>query len=152
MRQHKQHTKEDHIEIYAMKQAGKKQNEIASRLGVYPCTITRELGRNTGIKGYRPKQAHQRALQRRIAAHKAVKMTQKTIDYIESRLCKDHSPEQICEQMKLDPHRSGPTVSHERIYQHIWRNKAVGGQLYKHLRIIGTKRKRKRRNSFCNSG
>ncbi len=41
----------------------------------------------------------------------------------------------------------GPAVSHERIYQHIWQDKAQGGTLYKHLRIGGTKQRRKRRNS-----
>jgi IS30 family transposase len=49
--------------------------------------------------------------------------------------------------MVNDPHWTGPTVSHERIYQHIWQNKQEGGNLYKHLRIAGTKQKRKRRNS-----
>jgi len=147
MREYKQLTEEDRIEIYAMKQAGKQQNEIASKLGVNPGTISRELARNTGFRGYRPKQAHQRALYRRTKARKAVKMTPKTINYIECKLTQEHSPEQISERMKLDSQWSGPTVSHERIYQHIWRNKANGGQLYKNLRIIGTKRRRKRRNS-----
>lgn len=147
MRKYCQLTEEDRIEIYAMKQAGKQQNEIASKLGVNPGTISRELARNTGFRGYRPKQAHQRALYRRTKARKAVKMTPKTINYIECKLTQEHSPEQISERMKLDSQWSGPTVSHERIYQHIWRNKANGGQLYKNLRIIGTKRRRKRRNS-----
>jgi IS30 family transposase len=147
MREYKQLTEEDRIEIYAMMQAGKKQNEIASILGVNPGTVSRELARNTGFRGYRPKQAHQKALHRRTAARKAVKMTPKTIDYIECKLSQQHSPEQISDRMKLDSQWSGPVVSHERIYQHIWRNKADGGRLYKHLRIIGTKRRRKRRNS-----
>jgi transposase, IS30 family len=147
MRKYKQLTEEDRIEIYAMKQAGKQQNDIASKLGINPGTISRELERNTGLKGYRPKQAHQKALHRRTAARKVVKMTPETIEYIEHKLSHQHSPEQISKRMKLDPDWSGPAVSHERIYQHIWRDKAEGGQLYKHLRIVGTKRKRKRRNS-----
>ena len=147
MREYKQLTEEDRIEIYAMKQAGKKQKEMASKLGVNPGTISRELKRNTGLRGYRPKQAHQKALQRRTKARKAVKMTPKTIDYIEYKLSRQHSPEQISQRMKLDSRWSGPAVSHERIYQHIWQDKADGGQLYKHLRIVGTKRRRKRRNS-----
>jgi IS30 family transposase len=147
MRKYKQLTEEDRIEIYAMKQAGKKQNEIASQLSVNPGTISRELERNTGLRGYRAKQAHHKALHRRTDARKAVKMTPKTIDYIESKIRQDHSPEQIADRMKLDSQYSGPVVSHERIYQHIWQDKAAGGLLYKHLRIIGTKRRRKRRNS-----
>ena len=147
MREYRQLTEEDRIEIYAMMQAGKKQNEIAFEIGVNPGTISRELSRNTGLRGYRPKQAHQKALSRRTKSRKAVKMTSETINYIESKLSEEHSPEQISQRMRLDPKWSGPVVSHERIYQHIWDNKSDGGQLYKHLRIVGTKHKRKRRNS-----
>jgi len=147
MRKYRQLTEEDRIEIYAMKQAGKEQNKIALKLGVHPSTISRELSRNTGLRSYRPKQAQQKTLHRRFTARKAVKMTPETIDYIESRLTEKHSPEQIAERMKLDPDWHGLTVSHERIYQHIWQDKAQGGMLYKHLRIGGTKQRRKRRNS-----
>ena len=121
-----------------MKQAGKKQNKIAAELGVHPSTVSRELSRNTGMRGYRPKQAQQKAFYRRFTACKAVKMTPKTIDYIESKLHEEHSPEQIAERMKLDPGWHGPVVSHERIYQHVWQDKPQGGTLYKHLRIAGT--------------
>jgi len=130
-----------------MKQAGKEQDKIAVRLGVHPSTISRELARNTGLRGYRPKQAQQKTLHRRFTARKAVKMTPETIDYIESKLREQHSPEQIAERMKLDPGWHGPAVSHERIYQHIWQDKAQDGTLYRHLRIGGTKQRRKRRNS-----
>ena len=147
MRQYRQLTEEDRIEIYAMKQAGKEQNKIAAKLGVHPSTISRELSRNTGLRGYRPKQAQQETLHRRFTARKAVKMTPETIDYIESKLREQHSPEQIAERMKFDSGWHGPAVSHERIYQHIWQDKAQGGTLYKHLRIGGTKQRRKRRNS-----
>ena len=147
MRQYRQLTEEDRIEIYAMKQAGKEQKDIAALLGVHPSTISRELSRNAGLRGYRPKQAQQKTLHRRFTARKAAKMTPETVGYIEGKLREEHSPEQIAERMKLDPGWQGPTVSHERIYQHIWQDKAWGGVLYKHLRIGGTKQRRKRRNS-----
>ena len=120
---------------------------IAVALGVAPSTINRELARNSGLRGYRPKQAQQKSLQRRLNARKAVKMTPETVGYIEQKLAEEHSPEQNSERMKIDPGWSGPTVSHERIYQHIWQDKAGGGLLYKQLRIGGTKQRRKRRNS-----
>jgi IS30 family transposase len=147
MREYRQLTEEDRIEIYAMKQAGKEQKMIAAELGVHPSTVSRELARNTGLRGYRPKQAQQKTLHRRLTARKAVKMTPETIGYIESKLLEQHSPEQIAERMKLDPGFGGQAVSHERIYQHLWQDKARGGLLYKHLRIAGTKQRRKRRNS-----
>ena len=70
-----------------------------------------------------------------------------TINYIQRKLRQDHSPEQIAERMKRDCQWRGPQLSHERIYQHIWKDKAGGGTLYKHLRIGGSKQRRKRRNS-----
>lgn len=116
MKKYKQLTEEERIEIYAMKQAEKKQNEMAAELGVHPSTISRELIRNTGLRGYRPKQAQQKMLYRRFTARKAVKMTPSTIDYIENKLAEQHSPEQIAERMKLNTDWHGPAVSHERIY------------------------------------
>jgi IS30 family transposase len=53
MREYSQLTDEDCIEIYAMKQAGKEQNIIAKVLGVATSTISRELRRNAGLRGYR---------------------------------------------------------------------------------------------------
>jgi transposase, IS30 family len=130
-----------------MKQAGKKQNIIAKSLGVSASTISREISRNTGKRGYRPKQAHDKALERRHNSRKALMMTFETIKYIENKLLEQHSPEQICKRMKIDRSFNGEPLSHERIYQHIWFDKASGGTLYKHLRIAGTKKRRKRRNS-----
>jgi len=132
MRQYRQLTEDDRIEIYAMKQAGKTSAPIALRLSVDRSTIYRELQRNSGHRGYRPRQAHQKALQRRQDARKAIKMTPETIDYIEQKIKTQHAPEQVSRRMKIDPHWTGPTVSHERIYQHIWRDKQEVGQLYKH--------------------
>ena len=144
MRQYRQLTEDDRIEIYAMKQAGKTQTYIADRLGVHRSTICRELLRNTGQRGYRPKQAHRLTIERRQQARKAVKMTPQTIRYIEHKIRQEHSPEQIAGRMKVDPDYHGPTVSHERIYQHIWQDKDNGGHLYQKLRIAGNKKKRKR--------
>ena len=85
MRQYRQLTEDDRIEIYAMVQAGKNQKQIARILGVHPSTICRELKRNTGLRGYRPKQAQQKALHRRLTARKAIKMTSETINYIQRK-------------------------------------------------------------------
>jgi len=42
-------------------------------------------------------------------------------------------------------------ISHETIYQYIWRDKALGGQLWRHLRQAG-KRRRKRYNAYDSRG
>jgi IS30 family transposase len=51
-------TREERYQIYALKQAGHKQSEIAHVLERSASTISRELARNRGQRGYRPKQAH----------------------------------------------------------------------------------------------
>lgn len=51
-------TREERYQIYALKQAGHKQSEIAHVLERNASTISRELARNRGQRGYRPKQAH----------------------------------------------------------------------------------------------
>ena len=53
------------IELYALKKAGLSQKAIAAQLDVHPSTISRELKRNTGLRGYRPKQADRLACARR---------------------------------------------------------------------------------------
>lgn len=59
-----------------MKQAENSINDIAQAL---------DRHRNTGQKGYRPKQAHCKTLQRRSLATKAIKMNSETIEYIEQK-------------------------------------------------------------------
>ena len=68
MRQYRQLTEDDRIEIYARKQAGNSQAHIAQFLRVHPSTIGRELARNAGLRGYRPRQAQRLARERRYAA------------------------------------------------------------------------------------
>jgi len=50
---------------YPMKKAELKQPEMAAVVCVDKSTLSRELHRNGGLKGYRPKQAHQLAMIRR---------------------------------------------------------------------------------------
>ena len=62
------------------------QNKIAEQLNVSQSTISRELARNTGLRGYRIKQAQNLAQQRREYASKAIKMTPKLIELINLKL------------------------------------------------------------------
>jgi IS30 family transposase len=65
MRVHAQLTQEQRYQIAALLEAGHNQTEIAGVVGVHKSTISRELTRNRGLRGYRPKQAQALAEQRR---------------------------------------------------------------------------------------
>jgi IS30 family transposase len=65
-----------------------------------------------------------------------MKMTQKVITHSKEKLHEEYSPEQISCTMRESV---GIKVSHERIYQHIWRDKEHGGDLFKKLSIAGVR-------------
>jgi IS30 family transposase len=62
-----------------IKESGTFTQEIAENIGTSEPTISREFKRNTGKRGYRPKQAHIKALCRKQNATKAIKMTENVI-------------------------------------------------------------------------
>ncbi len=124
-------TQEERYQIYAYIKSGNSPSEIALLLGRSKSTISREMERNTGAKGYRPKQAHEMATERSKMAGKHVKMTDDLIDKIEEKIRLDWSPEQISGRLLND---EGISISHETIYQHILKDKKEGGDLYTHLR------------------
>lgn len=139
MRNYKQLSQAQRYQIEILKKAGKNQKEIAGLLGVSPSTICREIQRNKGKKGYRPKQAQIKTDKRRKEAAKTLKMTAELILLIEDRIIMDWSPEQISGSLKDE---LGILISHERIYQHIGSDKRHGGTLYKHLRQSNKQRKK----------
>jgi IS30 family transposase len=140
MSNYKQLNQAQRYQIEILKKAGKNQNEIAALLGVSESTISRELKRNEGNKGYRPKQAQIKADNRKKQALKALKMTPALILLIEARIRLDWSPVQVSGQLKDE---LGILISHERIYQHIWTDKRHGGTLHTHLRQYHKQRKKK---------
>ena len=140
-------TCEQRCQIYALLQSGHSQAHIARQIGVDPSTISRELVRNTGARGYRFKQAHEKASQRREeASDKPRKMTPDLVELIEEKLTQEQwSPDQISGRLAKD---GVAFISHERIYQHVWKDKKDGGTLYLHLRHSGKKyNRRKGKNS-----
>lgn len=68
-------TENERYQIYIMKQAGHTQQYIATMLGRSPSTISRELARNQGLRGYRPAQAQRFTQERRQQARKSRKVT-----------------------------------------------------------------------------
>ncbi len=139
MKKYSQLTEGQRYQIEVLKQAGKIQKDIATLIGVSAGTISRELKRNTGQRGYRPRQAQIKTFNRRKEATKPHKMTAEVIHLIETKVQLDCSPEQVSGWLKLKQYTP---ISHERIYQHIWSDKRQGGELYKHLRQSHKKRKK----------
>jgi IS30 family transposase len=139
MKNYNQLTEIQRYQIEALMKAEKKQTEIALIIGVSAPTISRELNRNTGQRGYRPKQAHNKALIRRKESAKATKMTAEVIPLIEAKIRLEWSPEQVSGWLSEE---QGMPISHERIYQHVWTDKRQGGKLYQSLRHSNKKRKK----------
>lgn len=148
MRQYRHLTCEQRYHIYAMKKAEFSSAQIAEEIGVNRSTIYRELKRNSGERGYRPKQAHEKATLRRFEAVKFVKMTPSLTTLVEEKVRDKWSPEQVSGWLLMD---KDICLSHERIYQHIWEDKHNGGILYLHLRRQG-KKYEKRRNGRSSRG
>lgn len=140
MKNYTQLSEENRFEIYGLRKASLSLRKIALEINKSPSTISRELKRNEGNRGYRPKQAQEKATNRRKHAKKFIKMNAKLIEKIEAMLYQDWSPEQISGVLAKDQ----INISTERIYQHIWADKKAGGQLFKHLRHGHKTRKRKR--------
>jgi transposase, IS30 family len=131
-------TYEQRCQIEALKKSGMSDLKISIAIGVSKSSLSRELSRNSVNGRYDSKEAQKLSESRRQeSARYRKKMTKECIDFIEDKLIKARwSPEQISGFMKRNMNNS---VSHERIYQHIWEDKANGGNLYTYLRHHGKK-------------
>ncbi len=137
MKAYVQLTQEQRYQIYALKKMGHNQTEIAQVLEVHKSTISRELRRNEGRRGYCPQQAHRLALKRRLKA--VPRITVETWAGVERWLRREWSPEQISGRLKRE---QGICISHEWIYPYVLEDKRAGGNLYRHLRCQKKRRKR----------
>lgn len=135
---YRQLTQEQRYQIYALMKAGFNQTKIASEIGVHKSTVSREVRRNHGQRGYRPKQAQELAATRQ-QLRVAPRIQPPTWQQVETLLGQQWSPAQIAGRLKLERQ---PAVSHERIYQHIYSDKRAGGTLYLNLRCQKLRRKR----------
>lgn len=143
MTHYRQLTQEERYQISALNELGLGPTAIGRKLDRSASTISRELKRNVGLKGYDGTTAQRLSDKRRREAGKFHKQIPELIDWVEARLQEQWSPEQIAGVLKSS---GRALVSHEWIYRHIEADKASGGQLYRHLRHK-KKRYRKRYGS-----
>lgn len=124
-------TQTERYQIYALMKAGHTQSEIASVLERSKSTISRELTRNRGQRGYRPKQAHCASVGRR--AMNARTIDDATWQFAQEKLLLQWSPEQISGYAAISP---------ETVYQRVYADKRAGGLLWKNLRCQKQRKKR----------
>ena len=145
---YRQLTENERYQIYSLKKAGLTQKQIAVELERDPATISRELMRNRGLNGYRPAQAQRICDNRRATAAKSIKITDAVLGWIEQLIRQELSPQQVVDYLKRHKNLS---LHHETLYQLIYADKAAGGDLYKHLRVV-SKPYRKRYGSYERRG
>jgi IS30 family transposase len=93
-------TQGQRYQIKALLKTGRNQREIAEAIEVHKSTISRELRRNRGQRGYRPKQAHRMAIERRGQARKRI--DECTWELVERLIRREWSPEPVQSQDSAD--------------------------------------------------
>jgi IS30 family transposase len=114
---------------------------IAELLGFHRSTIYREFQRNSCADGgYRPSKASRRTRGRRSRSRRNSQFTPADMALVNGLLQERWSPEQIAGSLRR---HHLLRISHETIYNHVWRDKERGGSLFRCLRQA-PKRFRKR--------
>lgn len=107
--------------LYRLKKQGKSNTEIAELMGRDRSTIYRELQRNAGQRGYRPKQAQRLADTRRLSCRRTHKLEDPEVhQYVRDRMELLWSPDQIATRRRLDfPRQRACWLSDQTIYNWI---------------------------------
>ena len=136
---YKRVTEEERRCIYRWSQEGHGQREMARRLERAASSICREMARNRGKRGYRPKQAHWKATEK-AKRPGARRFTAEVRADAEARLKEGWTPEMIGERARLE---GRAWVCKETIYKHVYADAKTGGTLWKNLPRARRKRRRR---------
>ena len=123
----------ERYQISTLLKVGQNQTQIAQQLGRSKSTISREVRRNRGLRGYRPAQAQRSCEIRSLGSRNAARISSDVWHQAVGKLLEQWSPEQIA---GLYP------VSHEALYLQIYADKLAGGLLWRQLRSQKKHRKR----------
>lgn len=128
-------------QIEAYIEIGWSDKEIGGFIGCDRSTIWREIKRNSLTReSYDAEKADKLYKTSKRRAGEAKKKMKGDLEKEVCELIKeDYSPEQISGRLLSEGKQS---VSHPVIYNYIWEDKSEGGQLYKHLRNSGKKKKK----------
>ena len=142
-------SQEERYIVGTMRSSGRSQRSIAQELGRSPSTISRERRRNATRHdgGYRAEKADSYARTRRKQS-KTEKLSQEQWGVVDGLLKEKWSPDQVAQRLGAAEEFE---VSRETIYKRIRRDKAAGGELWKHTRIM-SKHGRKKRGSPVTRG
>jgi IS30 family transposase len=140
--QYHQITSGERYAIAALRRQGYSSRAIARDLGRAPSTISREVARNRRSHdgGYRAHTACERTRARRRRSRRNSHFGEQEWLLVEQLLELDWSPEQISGWLRRHELLA---ISYETIYVHVWRNKGAGGELWRHMRQAGKKRRKR---------
>lgn len=150
MNKYTQITLSDRYTIYHERKQGKSCAAIAKNLGKHRSSIYRELHRNKCPSHgyYVVEKADSYARSRRSISRRNQRYNDDDFAIVRQYLGEKWSPEQIAGYLKSKGER---VMSHETIYQYIWRNKVDGGSLWRDLRQ-SSKQRRKRYKAYDSRG
>ena len=123
---YKRVTEEERRLINNWCQVGESLREMGRRLQRAASSISREIKRNKGGRGYRAKQAHEKA-QARGRREGPRRFTAEVKEDVDLRLQEGWTPEIISQRARLEGRK---TVCKETIYQYIYAEAKVGGALW----------------------
>ena len=112
-------SREERYQIYSLIKARHTLTEIARLLGRHRSTISREINRGRGGRGYRAEQACNKAHERSQGSRNARRVQPWVWPEVACYLGIEWSPEQIADKLP---------ISHETVYQHVYADKASGGK------------------------
>ncbi len=124
--------------IFSLKESNFSLRQIANELKVNVSAVSREISRNTINEKYNAQRAHNRAIERdQNKKKKKSKLSKDLMSKIIFHLTIDRwSPDQISGRLKEE---FNIKISCQTTYRMIYKDRNVGGKLYKNLRRHGKK-------------
>ena len=133
-------TSEQRYTIDVLLRQKKSRKEISQTIGVSESTLSREIKRNSGQRGYHYKQAQVKAADRQRRLQNYRNLTLELRKFIREKMTQEQwSPAQIVGWLRKHGEK---TVCVETIYAYIRADKANGGDLWTHCRHQLKHRKR----------